>query len=410
MIDLRQPLLLLVTLMAFTAQAADVTFSDVFSGDEGSATAWEGACAGATALSWQSAGPFRVSGAGDYAFADAGELLATDIQIGIYAGSFQSNNPSANRLARIDGGGLVALSAGQDYSLVVQRQCDGSPGTWAVSVSGPGEITSTAASTAPAWTAGSISADGPQADFGEGLTPYRDAGTLRVSQAGFYGLADVSVFTGLDAVAHIYDRSFQPGNPAANRIARIDDAGGAWLTAGVDYRVIVSGFVPGDSGAFRLVQFPPGDMEINEGLNGAWYEPATSGQGILLEVYPDAGVVFLAWFTFDAQQPFDPGSAALGDASQRWLTAAGPFQPGMNQVNMTVSNTSGGLFDQSAQGQSQDNGYGTISLTFETCDRATLEYNLPDAGVSGVIPLSRVVRDNTPLCGALLSSPGVITD
>jgi hypothetical protein len=41
------------------------------------------------------------------------------------------------------------------------------------------------------------------------------------------------------------------------------------------------------------------------GFTGSWYKPATGGQGLELEVYPDLpsighGVVFAGWFTYDA--------------------------------------------------------------------------------------------------------------
>lgn len=44
-------------------------------------------------------------------------------------------------------------------------------------------------------------------------------------------------------------------------------------------------------------------VDLNQhGLTGSWYEPATSGQGIELEVYPDlsapgVGLAFMSWFT-----------------------------------------------------------------------------------------------------------------
>ncbi len=67
------------------------------------------------------------------------------------------------------------------------------------------------------------------------------------------------------------------------------------------------------------------DGLINAGLNDAWYDPAKPGQGILLSVFPDAGLIFLAWFTFDLETPGPDATATLGDPGHRWLTAAGPW-------------------------------------------------------------------------------------
>ena len=51
------------------------------------------------------------------------------------------------------------------------------------------------------------------------------------------------------------------------------------------------------------------DFRINPGLNGAWFNPVSSGQGFLIEVFPDINQVFLAWFTYDTTQP-DPATSA----------------------------------------------------------------------------------------------------
>jgi len=44
-------------------------------------------------------------------------------------------------------------------------------------------------------------------------------------------------------------------------------------------------------------------FEINPGLNDAWYNPATNGQGFLITVFPELKQLFLAWFTFDIERP-----------------------------------------------------------------------------------------------------------
>jgi hypothetical protein len=67
-------------------------------------------------------------------------------------------------------------------------------------------------------------------------------------------------------------------------------------------------------------------FEISAGLNDAWYYPETDGQGFFITVFPDRKLVFLAWFTFDTQQPAEDAEALLGGAGQRWLTAAGPYE------------------------------------------------------------------------------------
>jgi hypothetical protein len=73
-------------------------------------------------------------------------------------------------------------------------------------------------------------------------------------------------------------------------------------------------------------------------------------------VFPDAGLVFLAWFTFDAAQP-----AAVTDP----------------------------------------NPVGTMTITWDNCEKARLSYDLPDTGLSREIEIFRIVADNAALCDAL---------
>jgi hypothetical protein len=136
---------------------------------------------------------------------------------------------------------------------------------------------------------------------------------------------------------------------------------------------------------------------INAGMNDAWYNPATNGQGFLITVFEDTGLVFLAWFTFDVERPADDVTAILGDPGHRWVTAQGPYEGDTAMLDVTV--TSGGVFDspEPAVEQAQD---GTMTITWHNCSSATLTYDIPSAG-QGEIPLQRIVNDNVILCESL---------
>jgi len=69
---------------------------------------------------------------------------------------------------------------------------------------------------------------------------------------------------------------------------------------------------------------PPGFV-INAGLNDAWFDPATEGQGFFISVYEQQGLVFLSWLTYDTELPDPEVSAKLGNTCQRWLTALWSF-------------------------------------------------------------------------------------
>ena len=147
-------------------------------------------------------------------------------------------------------------------------------------------------------------------------------------------------------------------------------------------------------------QSPPIEV-LNSGLNDAWYDPETSGQGFFITVFSDLSVVSLAWFTYDTELPSLDAVANLGDPGHRWITAVGPIEG--NQVMMEIEMTSGGLFDTATEITRTDppGSDGTIILTFDSCNSGTVEYDIPSISRSGTVPIQRVAGDNITLCEAL---------
>lgn len=140
---------------------------------------------------------------------------------------------------------------------------------------------------------------------------------------------------------------------------------------------------------------------INAGLNDAWYNPQTPGQGFFLTVFPGRSEIFLAWFTFDTERPDEAVIAVLGEPGHRWLTALGAWS-GSSAV-LDIELTSGGIFDmaQPMPGQSAD---GQILLEFQGCNSATVTFEIDSTGQQGVIPIQRIALDNVPRC-EMLSAP-----
>jgi hypothetical protein len=143
--------------------------------------------------------------------------------------------------------------------------------------------------------------------------------------------------------------------------------------------------------------------QINPGLNDAWYNPETSGQGFFISVFPDLSFVSLAWFTYDTELPPMDATANLGDPGHRWLTAVGPIEG--NQVIMGIEMTSGGLFDAATTIDRTDppGSDGTIILTFDSCNSGAIEYDITSINQQGTVPIQRVADDNIVLCEALNS-------
>lgn len=142
---------------------------------------------------------------------------------------------------------------------------------------------------------------------------------------------------------------------------------------------------------------PPPAFVINEGLNDAWYNPETDGQGLFINVFPDLGAISLSWFTYDTEFPPLDAPSNLGDAGHRWLNALGPIEG--NKSMMEISVSSGGLFDTPTDTEEVIDG--SITLTFESCNSATLVYDITSIGQQGTVPIRRVANDNIALCEAL---------
>jgi plastocyanin len=141
-------------------------------------------------------------------------------------------------------------------------------------------------------------------------------------------------------------------------------------------------------------------FQINPGLNDAWFNLATNGQGFLITVFPDIKEMFVAWFTFDTVRPAENVTAFLGEPGHRWLTAQGSYEG--DTANLTIYVTKGGVFDSAEPAASADlDGDGTMTLEFADCENGLVNYEITSLGISGEIPIQRIVLDNVPLCESL---------
>lgn len=152
--------------------------------------------------------------------------------------------------------------------------------------------------------------------------------------------------------------------------------------------------------AAPMAELPP-LVNMNAGLNDAWFYPVTSGQGFFITVFPDLELVALSWFTYDTERPDSSVTANLGEPGHRWFNAVGPFTG--NQAVIDIDIASGGLFDTATDIQHTDppGSDGTITLTFVDCESGTVEYDIPSIDQSGVVPIERILPDNVALCLAL---------
>ena len=138
---------------------------------------------------------------------------------------------------------------------------------------------------------------------------------------------------------------------------------------------------------------------INAAMSDAWFFPDTSGQGFFIIVWEDQKLVFLAWFTYDTERPPQDVTAILGEPGHRWLTALGPFDGDTALLDVFLS--SGMIFDSAEPAVTTEQLEGaTIEIVWSSCTEGVLKYDIPSLGLSGEIPIQRIVEDNVAACEA----------
>lgn len=166
-----------------------------------------------------------------------------------------------------------------------------------------------------------------------------------------------------------------PGRPDTVRTAAVVQGGGEQA---VDVEL-----------DFAIEDAPP----INAGHAGAWYNPATDGQGLFIDVEPATGFMFLSWFTYT-----DDASAHPNE--QRWFTAQGHFAG--NGATLVLYETLGGAFDD-PQPPTTDP-VGELKLVFTDCESGEIRYRIDGEGLQGVFPVQRVVPGSAAPCQQLAGS------
>jgi len=211
-----------------------------------------------------------------------------------------------------------------------------------------------------------------------------------------YGYCDPGSGGGLSHTVTADDGSFSSGPPQPEFVfEHFFDSPGEYRyhcavhsSPGRDINVFMNGRiqVSGEGGVV---------FQINPGLNDAWFNPATAGQGFFITVFPDIESIFLAWFTFDNERPPEDVEALLGEPGHRWLTAFGSYAG--NIAELEVELTQGGEFDMTEPVPAQ-NPDGTIILEFGDCNTGLVTYDISAANVQGEVAIERIALDNVPAC------------
>jgi hypothetical protein len=130
---------------------------------------------------------------------------------------------------------------------------------------------------------------------------------------------------------------------------------------------------------------PP--MLINYGVSGSWFEPATSGQGFVIDILPLNNLLAAYWFTF----PVEGGA-------REWYLATGDING--DSVELTIYQAENGVFDEASMVET--NAVGSASLEFSSCEAAIWTYQIDTLGLSGEVPLQRIAPDQ--MCEQFLAT------
>ncbi len=144
----------------------------------------------------------------------------------------------------------------------------------------------------------------------------------------------------------------------------------------------------------------------NDGLDGAWFNPAEAGRGFLVDFIPDAdndggGTLFLAGFTYDA------------DGNSIWLTTQGPVNVGNSAFTADLLSFSGGSFGTPFTAPAAQV-VGSAQVTVNSCTSMTVDYTMTaGSGFENVsfdlIPLNNAGSELCANQPALAACPATTT-
>jgi plastocyanin len=140
-----------------------------------------------------------------------------------------------------------------------------------------------------------------------------------------------------------------------------------------------------------------GEFVINNGLNDAWRDINTRGQGFFVTVFPDIQKMFVGWFTYDVERPAQGIEAILGEPGHRWITAFGDYSGDTATLDFEL--TQGGIFDSGIPAPTSSP-YGTLTIHWSSCSEAVATYDIPSVPISGTVDITRAANDNLAGCGA----------
>ena len=123
-----------------------------------------------------------------------------------------------------------------------------------------------------------------------------------------------------------------------------------------------------------------------------------------MDVYDSSNQMFVGWYTFDLSRPVD-GTAQLGEPGHRWLTAFGPTDGPVGDLDVYLAK--GGAFDSPSPAIDPQEIVGAMTVEFDDCISGTVNYALTEPVVAGEMPIQPLAGDHVELCESLTGGPGM---
>jgi len=142
--------------------------------------------------------------------------------------------------------------------------------------------------------------------------------------------------------------------------------------------LVAGGF--GASGVLNSAEIygpvPPGT--IVPAFTGSWFDPAQNGHGLLIEVLP-GNQLLAAWFTFNPS-----------GTEQAWFVGEGTYAGNTATLTAVTQPTGGRWIPNFDPTRIVANSWGSLTLTFTSCDRGKVAFTSAQGYGAGSMKLSRL--------------------
>lgn len=126
-----------------------------------------------------------------------------------------------------------------------------------------------------------------------------------------------------------------------------------------------------------FISFHVQAFDIDQTMTGSWFDQANTGQGINIEILT-GNKILVYWYSYDQGSPI-------------WLTGVGTYQG--NTAEIELSQFNGSEFgDDHQESLVSSKVFGSLSITFDSCNTGSMIYNSIQGFGSGTIPLNRLTN------------------